>query len=162
MGSANQSAVCKPGYLYRHWSTAGHLLYIGISLNAVARLAQHKDKPWFPRIAKITVERFETYADAEVAELRAICYEGPIHNMRGPRDAKDLGPALTKLRAAQRKAASRETPKMRRLRDDYEVDKWFRSIPEGTTFEEYVARPEIRTPEARAKNGRRSKPASDR
>lgn len=94
----------KPGYLYRHWSTTGTLLYIGISLNAVARLAQHKDKSWFPRIATITVERFETYAEAEVAELRAICYEGPIHNVVGPRDAKDLGPALARLRARQRRA----------------------------------------------------------
>lgn len=151
---AGQAA--QPGYLYRYWATTGVLLYIGISLNAVARLAQHKDKTWFPRIGTVTVQRFETYAEAEIAELKAICYEGPIHNIKGPRDAKDLGPALTRLRAAQKKAAARESPKIRRLRDDYEADKWFRSIPEGTTFEEYVAHPELRTPEARLKNGRRS------
>lgn len=149
------SVMQSPGYLYRHWSTSGNLLYVGISVNAVARLAQHKEKSWFPRIAKITVERFDTYAEAEIAELKAICYEGPIHNMRGPRDAKDLGPALARLRAAQRRATTREAPKIKRLRDAYDIDTWFRSIPEGTTFDEYVARPELRNPEARQKNNRR-------
>lgn len=32
--------------LYRHYDPAGALLYIGISLSAVARLSQHGDKPW--------------------------------------------------------------------------------------------------------------------
>jgi hypothetical protein len=101
MGSVNQSAlfdappVPRAGYLYRYWAVSGVLLYIGISVNAVARLAQHRDQTWFPRIGTITVERFDTYEEAECAELRAICYEGPIHNIRGPRDAKDLGPAVS-------------------------------------------------------------------
>lgn len=128
-----------PGYLYRHWSDRGTLLYVGISVNAVARLGQHKDKQWFPRIAKITVERYETYAEAEIAELKAICYEGPIHNIKGPRDAKDLGPALTRLRAAQRRAARREPAELTRMRGAYEADLAFDCIPADMSFEEYVA-----------------------
>lgn len=132
----------RPGYLYRYWSDRGTLLYIGISVNAVARLGQHRKKTWFPRIATITVQKFETYAEAEIAELRAICYEGPIHNIKGPRDAKDLAPALAKLRAAQRRAVSREAPRIRRLRSAYEIDLSFGCILAGTSFAEYAADPE--------------------
>lgn len=156
MGSANQGALRKakakpvtpavglarPGYLYRYWSDRGTLLYIGISINAVARLAQHKDQAWFSRIAKITIERFETYQEAEEAELRAICYEGPIHNVRGPREAKDLGPALSKLRAQQRRAASKPCPRQKRLREIYEIERWFGKVPRDATFEEFLAHPE--------------------
>lgn len=157
MGSANQGALRKakakpvtpavglarPGYLYRYWSDRGTLLYIGISINAVARLAQHKDQAWFSRIAKITIERFETYQEAEEAELRAICYEGPIHNVRGPRDAKDLAPALSKLRAQQRRAGKRECPKMKRQRQLYEIDRAFNCIPADLSFDDYVAHPDL-------------------
>lgn len=147
MGSTNRSALCtavepqRPGYLYRYWSDRGTLLYIGISINAVARLGQHRGKEWFDRIAKITVQKFETYAQAESAELRAICYEGPIHNIKGPRDAKDLGPALSKLRAAQRRSFSREEVQAKRLRDVYDIDMAFRCIPADETFEQYSTRP---------------------
>jgi predicted GIY-YIG superfamily endonuclease len=130
----------RPGYLYRYWSTTGTLLYIGISINAVARLAQHKGKVWFSRIAKITVERFETYAEAEAAELRAICYEGPIHNVKGPRDAKDLGPALARLRAAQRRSVKKPSAKPHKLRGPYETDMAFGLISPEVTFAEYVER----------------------
>lgn len=140
--TAQTAAPIKPGYLYRHWSDTGTLLYIGIPVNAVARLAQHSGKHWFPRIATITVQKFDTYAEAEIAELRAICYEGPIHNIKGPRDAKDLGPALTRLRAAQRRAASKPSPKMRKLRGKYEIDLAFGSIPADTSFEDYAERPD--------------------
>jgi predicted GIY-YIG superfamily endonuclease len=166
MGSANQGALRKakakpvtpsaglarPGYLYRYWSDRGTLLYIGISINAVARLAQHKDQTWFSRIAKVTIERFETYQEAEEAELRAICYEGPIHNVKGPRDAKDLGPALSKLRAQQRRAASMPSLRERRLRDIYEVERWFGTVPKDATFEEFLAHPEWHKP----KKGKKS------
>ena len=143
MKNDQSASASRPGYLYRHWSETGNLLYIGISLNAVARLAQHRDKPWFSRIAKITVERFDTYEEAEIAELKAICYEGPIHNIKGPRDAKDLGPALTRLRAALRRAAKSERSKTSRIRDAYEVDRAFGVVPETMTFEEYAGRPDI-------------------
>lgn len=134
----------RPGYLYRYWAVSGVLLYIGISVNAVARLAQHRGQEWFPRIGTITVERFDTYAEAELAELRAICFEGPFHNMKGPRDEKDLGPALAKLRAAQRRRGVKPVrpPKEHKLYGAYTCDLAFDCIPAGTTFEEYLARPE--------------------
>ncbi len=127
----------RPGYLYRYWSDRGNLLYIGISVNAVARLGQHKDKEWFLRIAKITIERFDTYDEAQVAELRAICYEGPIHNIVGPRDAKDLGPALTRLRASKKRQAAKMQPRHSLAWDQFQADLAFGTIPADTSFHEY-------------------------
>lgn len=129
----------KAGYLYRYWSDRGTLLYIGISINAVARLGQHRDQAWFPRIARIDVQRFDTYEEAECAELKAICYEGPIHNVKGPRDTKEVGPALSRLRAAQRRRANKVPPKHRKMKAAYDIDLLFKCIPEGTAFETYRA-----------------------
>lgn len=140
MGSTNQSTLCKPGYLYRHWSATGELLYVGISINAVARLSQHRNKVWFPQIAKITVKRFDNYAAAERAELRAICRENPTHNAKRPRTPEDLADALVKLRAAQRRAASRP-PKISKVQRMYNVDSAFGTIPSDLTFEEYAKNP---------------------
>lgn len=110
----------RPCYLYRHWSDTG-LLYIGISLSAVARLSQHRDKPWHSRITKVTVEEFPSRAEAEEAEARAICYEGPIHNIKGPREASQLGPYLAKMRAARRRAASRLDAKLENAENHVDV-----------------------------------------
>jgi predicted GIY-YIG superfamily endonuclease len=135
----------KPGYLYRYWSDRGTLLYIGISVNAVARLAQHRGKPWFPRIARIDVKKFDTYEEAERAELKAICYEGPIHNIKGPRDAKDVGPALAKLRAAQKRRTTKPKAKASHLkvRAKFERDRLSGRIPDSMSFDKYYSTPEL-------------------
>lgn len=67
-------------FIYRHFDAAGALLYIGISLSAVQRLAQHRDKPWFDRIATVTVEPCENRADALARERDAIREERPLFN----------------------------------------------------------------------------------
>lgn len=72
-------------YLYRHYDKAGLLLYVGISLSAVKRLAQHRAASnWFPQIAKVTIEAFDTRADALVAERVAIDRECPVYNVQRP------------------------------------------------------------------------------
>lgn len=72
--------------LYRHYNAAGELLYVGISLCVVSRLAQHRrDSAWFREIANIAVEWHptrEAACDAEVAAIRA---ERPIHNIANAR-----------------------------------------------------------------------------
>jgi predicted GIY-YIG superfamily endonuclease len=72
--------MTQPTALYRHFDAADRLLYVGISLNAVSRLAQHRDKPWFHEIVKMTAEHFATREEAEDAERQAIRDEEPIHN----------------------------------------------------------------------------------
>ena len=69
--------------LYRHWDEEGDLLYIGISLSAVARLAQHSQKShWHNQIANMTVEWFDSRADALNAEREAIQSERPKFNKK--------------------------------------------------------------------------------
>lgn len=68
--------------LYRHFDGAGELLYVGISLNAVSRLAQHRlEANWFDEIARIDIEWHPTREAAEAAERAAIKAEYPRHNI---------------------------------------------------------------------------------
>jgi predicted GIY-YIG superfamily endonuclease len=69
--------------LYRHFNASGELLYVGISLNSVARLAQHRDRSaWFGEIVRIEIEAFETKEAAIQAEIIAIWKERPKYNIR--------------------------------------------------------------------------------
>ena len=77
---ATESAPTK---LYRHFDGEGALLYVGISLNAIVRLSQHKmQSHWFDKIANVTIESFETRDAALEAETRAIQEESPKYNIQ--------------------------------------------------------------------------------
>jgi excinuclease UvrABC nuclease subunit len=77
--------------LYRHFDKDGQVLYVGISLSAIQRLAQHREVSfWFDDIAKITIERFQSRQDALKAERDAIQAENPKHNVRLKRDTREL------------------------------------------------------------------------
>lgn len=69
--------------LYRHFDRQGRLLYVGVSLNAVNRLSQHRDASWFQEIERITIRWLPTRESALVAEAVAIATERPIHNVAG-------------------------------------------------------------------------------
>ena len=70
-----------PCSLYRHFSATDELLYVGISLSAVARLGQHeRHSGWFGSIASVKVEHFDTREEALAAEKAAIQGEDPLHN----------------------------------------------------------------------------------
>lgn len=67
--------------LYRHWSRDNRLLYVGISYNPVHRTDQHiAQSDWALDIAWVSVEYFETRAEAERAERAAITNEAPMWN----------------------------------------------------------------------------------
>ena len=69
--------------LYRHYDADGVLLYVGISVNACGRLAQHKSGArWFSKISLIRIEHFPTQASARAAEVEAIQSEKPLFNSR--------------------------------------------------------------------------------
>jgi hypothetical protein len=78
--------VSVPTQLYRHYDKDGQLLYVGISLSAVSRLSQHKEKPWYTEIATVTIETLPTRAHALRAERRAIWGESPRYNVAGTSD----------------------------------------------------------------------------
>jgi len=123
------TATDAPTHLYRHFDAEGNLLYVGISLSAVARLEEHKaqSKEWFNSIAKVTIERFPTRKLALKAELRAINEENPRYNVVGNKDLKkrslrrklllampvDMAQQITNFRFIQRIPS--ESAAMRRL-----------------------------------------------
>jgi predicted GIY-YIG superfamily endonuclease len=67
--------------LYRHFDADGVLLYIGISISAVSRLATHRcQSGWYNDITRVEIETFDTREDALAAEEAAIRAEKPLHN----------------------------------------------------------------------------------
>jgi hypothetical protein len=69
--------------LYRHYDTCGNLLYVGVALCSVDRLAQHRCRSgWFDRIATVRIEHFAAEGAALLAEAKAIRGERPLFNLR--------------------------------------------------------------------------------
>jgi DNA-binding transcriptional regulator YiaG len=67
--------------LYRHFDSRGELLYIGVSLRALQRLSQHRGSAtWFPSIARVTLQEYDTRKEALIAEREAIKTELPKFN----------------------------------------------------------------------------------
>lgn len=68
--------------LYRYYDKGGRLLYVGVSLSSLMRLTQHRrERTWFDRVSKITIERFPTRAAALAAERNAIRMQRPLFNL---------------------------------------------------------------------------------
>jgi predicted GIY-YIG superfamily endonuclease len=68
--------------LYRHFDAKDRLLYIGISLSAIQRLAQHSQgAAWFEEITRVEVQWFGSRKEASDAEVEAIRTERPLHNL---------------------------------------------------------------------------------
>jgi len=69
--------------VYRLLNRAGVLLYIGASDEVSTRLRNHElNKPWWPDVADVAIERFADMDAAFEAESAAIYAEGPLHNQR--------------------------------------------------------------------------------
>ncbi len=71
-----------PTVLYRHFDAKGALLYVGISLRAMERLAAHMaGSQWAEAISRVELERFPTRDAALAAERQVIKGEKPRHNI---------------------------------------------------------------------------------
>lgn len=69
--------------LYRHFDEQGELLYIGISLSAMARLGQHKrTSEWVDQISTMTIEKYNSREELKVAEKLAVAHEKPKYNIK--------------------------------------------------------------------------------
>jgi hypothetical protein len=83
-GFATEDETPTATALYRHFDSEGCLLYVGISLNAIARLANHRlTSHWFETVARVEIERFRSRQAALAAERKAIRTEKPLHNIAG-------------------------------------------------------------------------------
>lgn len=68
--------------LYRHFDKEGRLLYVGISLSVMQRLASHRQyAAWFKHLASTTYEDYPTRKEALAAEKLAIKAEKPLYNI---------------------------------------------------------------------------------
>jgi DNA-binding XRE family transcriptional regulator len=68
--------------VYRLYARSGALLYVGISLNAIARVAAHSTAPWFRSVVAVTIRNHPTRAAAERAERLAVIQENPQYNVQ--------------------------------------------------------------------------------
>lgn len=67
--------------VYRLFSAADDLLYVGCSIRFLDRMAQHSgNTEWFGEVAKITLQHCETHRAALLAEEQAIRSEQPRYN----------------------------------------------------------------------------------
>jgi len=77
-------------HLYRHFDSNDKLLYVGVSLNAINRLSQHRDvSEWFTDIAKVTIEQFPNRQEVLDAETKAIQNENPKYNIQKRKKEKE-------------------------------------------------------------------------
>lgn len=82
---AGQVAESEETQLYRHFAADGELLYIGISLSTIARLAQHAEHShWFKRISRVEIQAYPNRRAAMEAEKDAISREQPTFNIKRP------------------------------------------------------------------------------
>lgn len=79
-----RTRALQPTALYRHFDADGKLLYVGISLSVVARLARHVNgSHWARQITMITIEWHPGRPEALAAEAAAIVAERPAFNIAG-------------------------------------------------------------------------------
>jgi hypothetical protein len=86
--------------LYRHFDKDGKLLYVGISLNTLKRIRDHKSQStWFDSVVRIEIERYPSREEALIAEERAIVEEKPLLNLRYAKrwGAASRGPEKQKI-----------------------------------------------------------------
>jgi biotin operon repressor len=78
--------------LYRYWDDKDNLLYIGISGALANRENSHiKSSSWMQFVARSTVERFPSRAEAKAAEESAIKSEHPLFNSKHNESAEAVG-----------------------------------------------------------------------
>lgn len=98
--------------LYRHFAADGALLYVGISLDATARLGQHmRGSAWKDEIENVSVVNFDTLEEARAAEAAAITAERPRFNKRHARsDAHPVSEILSRWPTRSDVAADADVP----------------------------------------------------
>lgn len=76
-----QNSASVPAAVYRHFSSDGELLYVGMSITPIFRTAAHRSSRWFKQIARVEIQWLASYTEAMDEERRAIRTEDPRHNV---------------------------------------------------------------------------------
>lgn len=75
--------ITRPAAVYRLYDAAGTLLYIGSAYDPAKRSRAHRDKPWWPLVARREDEWHQTREAAYIAETEAIRQGPPPGNKIG-------------------------------------------------------------------------------
>ena len=76
-------------HLYRHFDSEGQLLYVGVSLNALGRLQEHRQTShWSGSITRVDITHWRSRQDSLLAEQMAIKAEKPLFNKQHMRGQK--------------------------------------------------------------------------
>ena len=68
--------------VYRFFSSAGDLLYIGATANPFKRLQNHaSDTSWIVTVTRVEIQWTRTKHEATLLERQAIIDEKPLHNV---------------------------------------------------------------------------------
>lgn len=137
---SNGRGAGRPTALYRHFDCNGKLLYVGVSIDPIIRLKEHKGtSDWFREISSITIEWFPSRWLARRAEEDAILREAPTFNLMHNRKLiRDL-----QYRAA--KCMDAPVTITQKLRDDV-VHRIWRAGRMGTTQGQIVRALEHKAP----------------
>jgi predicted GIY-YIG superfamily endonuclease len=76
--------VSKRTAVYRFYDAADRLLYVGMTENPAVRFTSHESlKPWWPDVARQTINWYDTREEADAVETEAIRTERAVHNVAG-------------------------------------------------------------------------------
>ena len=79
-----------PAAVYRHINANGETIYIGCSINPMARFNMHRSQsPWAMDVRKIEIEWYDTQEKALAEEQRLIKAERPLHNRQAHRGKRE-------------------------------------------------------------------------
>ena len=82
--------------VYTMWDSSGTAVYVGQSLDAFRRLAQHKQSArWIDEVANVTIEHVSTPGEAARLERQRIEQLKPVHNTVGLEWANRQTPRCT-------------------------------------------------------------------
>lgn len=93
--------------VYRAFNADDELLYVGITASPAGRFSQHNSvTDWWPEVAVLRIEHFDSREEAMIAENNAINTESPRHNVRGV--SRPLNADALRRRVAERREQEAE------------------------------------------------------
>jgi hypothetical protein len=100
--------------VYRLYAADGALLYVGITEELDKRFLRHSARLWWPEVASVLLEAYETRRDALRVESWAIYTEGPVHNrLRPDADEDELPQPLSSVISGIEAFTPRPRPRLR-------------------------------------------------
>lgn len=81
--AARKNTDASPTDVYRFYDRDNRLLYVGVSVSLIHRLTAHREREWWPQVARIDVTHQRTRAEALWREAMLIETLRPPYNIAG-------------------------------------------------------------------------------